>query len=93
MVFRIPQEQRQDLIDRMTDNLSAIGFHCFGDSIANAREVCENIEKKAFGVADVASTTTVEVHHKEGVSGDRPLKESMSLYLSLIHISEPTRPY
>ena len=64
-MFRIPQEQRQDLIDRMTDNLSAIGFHCFGDSIANAREVCENIEKKAFGVADVASTTTVEVHHKE----------------------------
>lgn len=82
MVFRISQEQRQDLIDRMTDNLSAIGFHCFGDSIANAREVCENIEKKAFGVADVASTTTVEVHHKEGVSGDRPMKESMSLYIS-----------
>ena len=81
-MFRIPQEQRQDLIDRMTDNLSAIGFHCFGDSIANAREVCENIEKKAFGVADVASTTTVEVHHKEGVSGERPMKESMSLYIS-----------
>ena len=82
MVFRIEQKQREDLISRMSENLSAIGFHCFGDSIGESREICEQIERKAFNVADVASETTVETHHNKNVSGDRPIKESMSLYIT-----------
>ena len=50
------------------------------DSIANAREVCVKTLRRRHLAGHVASTTTVEVHHKEGVSGERP-KESPIIYL------------
>ena len=67
MVFALSEAQREDLIARMDASLSAIGFHCHGDTTLNARSKAEEIEQRAFSAADVSSSTT---------SGDRPLIES-----------------
>ena len=72
MVFALSEAQREDLIARMDASLSAIGFHCHGDTTLNARSKAEEIEQRAFSAADVSSSTT---------SGDRPLIEVMRLYV------------
>ena len=58
MVFSIAKEQRDDLVDRMADSLAAIGFHNYGQTFTDTRAKAEEIEARAFSVAEVASSTT-----------------------------------
>ena len=80
MVFAIPQEQRDDLVGRMADHLAAIGFHCYGQTFGGARGKAEEIEARAFSVAEVASSTTKE-SWSAGTGGERPIIELIRLYV------------
>ena len=80
MVFAIPKEQRDDLVTRMDDTLAALGFHCYGQTFGGTRAKAEEIEERAFSVAEVASTTTKE-SWSEGTGGDRPILELTRLYI------------
>ena len=79
MVFSIAKEQRDDLVDRMADSLAAIGFHNYGQTFTDTRAKAEEIEARAFSVAEVASSTTKE-SWSAGTGGERPMIELIRLY-------------
>lgn len=80
MVFNIPQDTRDDLVGRMADHLAAIGFHNYGTTFTNTKQKAEEIEARAFGVAEVASSTTKE-SWSAGTGGERPVIELIRLYV------------
>ena len=57
MVFAIPKEQRDDLVTRMDDTLAALGFHCYGQTFGGTRAKAEEIEERAFSVAEAQAAT------------------------------------
>lgn len=56
MVFDVAAHQREDLVNRMSDNLAAVGFHCFGTTFSDTRRAALDIEARAFAAAEAAST-------------------------------------
>ena len=80
MVFQIDAAQRADLVARMDDALAATGFHCFGQTIADSKAKAEEIEARAFAVAEVASNTTTESWSAESGGGHATI-ELMRLYV------------
>ena len=80
MVFAIPKEQRDDLVSRMDEHLAAIGFHMFGHTFSGTLAKSQEIEERAFSVAEVASITTTE-SWSEGTGAGRPVIELTRLYI------------
>ena len=74
MVFSIDASQRADLVGRMDGALAAMGFHCFGHTITNSKAKAEEIEARAFAVAEVASNTTTESWSAESGGGHDMMK-------------------
>ena len=80
MVFAIPQEQRDDLVSRMDEHLAAIGFHMYRRTFSGTLAKSQEIEERAFSVAEVASITTTE-SWSEGTGAGRPISELTRLYV------------
>jgi Ran GTPase-activating protein 1 len=80
MVFEIAAATRADLVGRMDDHLAAMGFHYFGQTIANSKAKAEEIEARAFAVAEVASNTTTE-SWSAGTGGGHATIQLIRLYV------------
>ena len=80
MVFAIPKEQRDDLVSRMDEHLAAIGFHMYRRTFSGTLAKSQEIEERAFSVAEVASITTTE-SWSEGTGAGRPVIELTRLYI------------
>tara|TARA_B110000977_G_scaffold131107_1_gene167084 strand:- start:6295 stop:7869 length:1575 start_codon:yes stop_codon:yes gene_type:complete len=82
MVFNIPKEQRDDLVNRMDEHLAAIGFHLYGQTFSSTLAKSQEIEERAFSVAEVASITTAEGFSEGSFkASNRPVVELMRLYI------------
>lgn len=79
MVFQIEAAQRADLVARMDDALAATSFHYFGQTITNSKAKAEELEARAFAVAEVASNTTTESWSAESGGGHATI-ELIRLY-------------